>query len=189
MSATEEKKSEKKRLRTQDEILDAIVDYTKEHPQKDNESIKKQCLLKPDDRFLNPADYVYASSSLSFYRGGSYSEKEIVHKKTYARFLRKVANEDKEIYLGEMNGKHSEVSETWDRLNDCTITGEGDPLEFSLAAAATGLQLPFACGPISMGLEQLGDDVNRIEDSEEDDDDEEPSEKTPVPEEGPAAAA
>jgi len=53
---------------------------------------------------------------LNFYRGGSYSAADLVSADRWLAFERNVAEKDREIDFGEVNGKHSEVERTWGQL-------------------------------------------------------------------------
>ena len=172
--------SEPPRFCTVDQLLESLVRYARKHHSDVDEVLddaKRHCLEDADTRppnLLDPAPYVYVAVSADF-AYGAYSSKEVVRKEQYERFIRGYPEKRREIYLGDVNGKHSGESAYWSQLEDDVIEGAEDPWEFLLHTAMAGIK-----GPCSDFIDTA---LDRLEDEEEeegkksDDDEKEKEEK------------
>jgi hypothetical protein len=90
--------------------LKAVLDWAYAHPD------SKAARAEADAKFLPDVskydDEVYVHLYVKFPRGGSYESHEI----TSTCEFKLLGNDNPEIYLGEVNGKHSEVSMHWKEL-------------------------------------------------------------------------
>jgi hypothetical protein len=67
---------------------------------------------------LEHPTHTYVSLGMDFWRGGSWSEEGAVED----RFLRFLKTNNPKIYMGEVNGKHSEVTAPFNKLLNTTST-------------------------------------------------------------------
>lgn len=72
----------------------------------------------------DPTECAYVSYEFDFYRGGTHVASEIMSRKTWTVFKRKHLIRHEPIYFGEIDGKHSDVTCTWDEV-DKTLVRRG----------------------------------------------------------------
>lgn len=100
------------------------------------EQVVTECRRQPDlaatdalvamarARGQDPIDCAYVAYEFNFCRGGTHVDSEIMSRKTWTVFKRKHLVRRKPIYFGEINGKHSDVTCTWDEV-DKTLVRRG----------------------------------------------------------------
>jgi hypothetical protein len=129
--------------------------------------------LVPDyDKYKN---VVYMHISHNFYRGGSLSQHWLVPKREYERLKIKYRIGDHAFRFGEVNGKHSDVSLTWE---ECVERTEEDPIAITEIVSS----LKAAREPVMEDVHKdfLSEDAESSSSSSEENEEEENSHSSDV---------